>query len=228
MRRIILASLMALATGGCGLISSDVTETPFDLPAKMFSFDSAAFGVPAGISQEVPCGAGQIVTDCCAVPGGPDCATTPITCQQNESGVSVCMATVTVTQSQMTNLGMEAPKLAGLTGYVEIKVKRISYAVTANTLNVDLPDVGLYMAPQGVMSASDPAARRFGTMPGIPAMTPTSGDVMLETDAGATFKMFTQDITVPFTFIATTTVTVSRAPTGRIDLTVTGKLAASL
>src|SRR3954447_15085768 len=118
MRRLALASVMGLVVG-CGLISSDVAEIKFNLPARMYSFDSASFNVPAGISGEVPCGAGQIVTDCCNPPAplpAPDCSANPITCEQNENGMDVCMAEAKVSQSQTMNLGQDVQQLSGLTG----------------------------------------------------------------------------------------------------------------
>lgn len=231
MRRVLIASLLALAAAGCDkLISSDVTETPFALPPRMYSFDSSAFAVPGGITGEVPCGAGQLVTDCCNPPVGPapDCAATPIACEQNENGMDVCTATVTVSQSQMMNLGQEVSELAPYSGVVNIKIKRISYEVTANTLNIDLPDVILYLAPQGVTSPSDPSAMKFGTMPAIPAMMQVAGDVILTSNAAQVLKTFTQDIRTPFTFIAATTLKVTHSPTGKIDLKISGTLAVSL
>jgi hypothetical protein len=222
MRKLILATLLALASGGCGLISSDVTETPFELPPKTYSFDSSMFMAPA-ISQEIPCGGISPVTDCCTLPGA-DCGTTPLTCEQNEQGMMVCFATMTVSQGSTTNLAQEAPKLAGLTGYLNIKIKRISYQVPTNTLNVDLPDIELFMAS----STSDPSPMKFGTLPAIAAGMMTSGDVVLEQNAGTVFATYTHDISVPFAFIAKTTVKTSRAPTGKIDMTISGTLAASL
>lgn len=222
MRRIIVASLLAVGSAGCGLISSDVTETPFDLPPKTYSFDSAMFGVPAAISTEIPCGVAPL-PDCCMLPGA-DCATTPLTCEQNENGMMVCFGQMVVEQSSMTNLAQEAPKLAGLTGYLNIKIKRISYQVPTNTLNIDLPEVELFMAS----STSDPNPMKFGTMPGIPAGVTTSGDVIKDPNGDAVFSHFTQDISVPFAFIARTTVKTSKAPTGKIDVTISGTLAASL
>jgi hypothetical protein len=226
MRKIIVASLLALGTGGCGLISSDVTETPFDLPPKTYSFDSSMFNVPSALSQEVPCGVAPVVDCCNPTPPlpAPDCTANTITCEPNAGGTSVCTAQVTVQQGSMTNLAQEAPKLAGLTGYLNIKIKRISYQVSMNTLSVNLPDVELFMAP----STSDPNPMKFGTMPAIPAGMTTAGDIVLEPNAGQVFATYTQDISVPFAFIAKTTLKVSTAPTGRIDMTISGRLAASL
>jgi hypothetical protein len=226
MRKIVVASLLALGTGGCGLISSDVTETPFELPAKTYSFDSSMFMVPSALSQEVPCGAPPVMDCCNPTPPlpAPDCNANMITCEANAGGTNVCTAQVPVTQGSMTNLAQEAPKLAGLTGYLNIKIKRISYEVPTNTLSVDLPAIDLYMAS----STSDPSPMKFGTMPAISAGMTTAGDVMLDQNAGSVFSRYTQDISVPFAFIAKTTVKVSQAPTGKIDLKISGTLAASL
>jgi hypothetical protein len=221
--------MMALVVG-CGLISSDVAEIKFNLPARMYSFDSSSFNVPAGISGEVPCGAGQIVTDCCNPPAplpAPDCSTNPITCEQNENGMDVCMAQAKVSQSQTMNLGQDVQQLSGLTGVVSISIKRISYEVTMNTLDVNVPDVVLYLAPSGVTDPSDPSAKKFGTLPAIAAMTTTSGDVVLEPNSAAVLESFTGNLQSPFTFIAATTLKVSHSPAGRIDMTITGQLAAS-
>jgi hypothetical protein len=230
MRGLIVASLLA-AGAGCGLIDPNVTETQFNLPEKSYSFDASTFNAPAGITQEIPCGAGQVIVDCCNPPAGlpaPDCTATPLSCEQNENGMNICTATVTVAQASMLNLGAEVPQLSGFTGFVSIKIKRIGYTVTTNTLNIDLPDVALYLAPAGVMDPADGSARKFGTLPSIPAATPTAGDVILERDADAVFSSFTQDIATPFNVIATTTLRVTRSPTGRIDLTISGMLSASL
>ena len=75
---------------------------------------------------------------------------------------------------------------------------------------------------------ADPSAMKFGTLPAILAGTTATGDVILEPNAGRRARSFTQDITAPFNFIAATTLRVTRSPTGKIDLTITGKLAASL
>jgi len=228
MRRVIAAFVLA-AAGGCGLIDADVTETPFNLPSKSYSFDSAAFPVPAGITSEIPCGPG--ILDCCAPPIGPapDCNATPVMCQQNENGMDVCTATVEVSQNQMLNFAQEAPELNSLpTSAIKIKIKRISYTVSTNTLNINLPDIELFLGPSGATKKTDAGVVKFGTLPAIPAGTMPAGDVVLERGAEGILGMFTQDITQPISFIASTTVTVTHTPTGRIDLTVSGKLAASL
>ena len=223
----LVASLLALGSVSCDkLISSDVAEIKFALPPRMYSFDSSTFPVPAGITGAVACGDGTLVmNDCCLGGQVPGCSPNEIACEQNENGMSFCTATMTVSQSQTMNLGMEVSQLSGYTGFVNIKVKRISYEIPSNTLDVNLPDVLLYLGPQGAMKPDDAGVKMFGTLPAIAAMSTTPGDVVLVANAAAVLAGFTSDIKAPFTFIAATTLKVTQPPTGKIDLTITGELA---
>jgi hypothetical protein len=225
----LVASLLALGSVGCGkLISSDVAEIKFALPSRTYSFDASMFPVPAGITGPVACGDGTLImNDCCLGGQVPGCSPTEIACEQNENGMSFCTATVTVTQSQTMNLGMEVQQLSSYTGFVNIKIKRISYEIPSNTLDVDLPDVLLYLGPQGAMTPNDANVKMFGTLPAIAAMSTAPGDVVLVSNADAVLAGFTNDIKTPFTFIAATTLKVTRPPTGKIDLKITGELAIS-
>ena len=152
---------------------------------------------------------------------------TQVTCEQNENGMNVCTAQATVSQSQMMNLGQEVSQLHSFTGLVTIKINRITYQVTANTLDIDIPDVALYLAPAGVTDPNDPSAKKFGTLPAIAAGTMPIGDVVLESNAAQVLASFTSNIQAPFTFIAGTTLKVSHAPNGAVDITINGQLAAS-
>ena len=87
---------------------------------------------------------------------------------------------------------------------------------------------GRKKAPDGVSDPMDSRAKKFGTLPAIASMQTPSGDVMLDQNAAAALAMFTQNIQAPFTIIAATMPKVSHAPTGRIDMTISGTLAASL
>ena len=230
MRRLVVASLLVLGAGACDkIISSDVATIAFDLPPRHYTFNASMAGVPSALAQEVPCGAPPVMDCCNPTPPlpAPDCSANPITCEQNENGTNVCMAQATISQSQMMNLGMEVSQLSGLTGVVTISIKRIGYQVNSNTLDVDLPDVSLYLAPAGVTDASDPNAQKFGTMPAISAGSTPTGDVVLEPNAKQVLASFTSNLQSPFNFIATTTLKVSHAPTGAIDMTINGQLSAS-
>jgi len=229
MRHVYVTALMLT---GCGLIDSDVARVSFDLPAKTYTFDASTFQLPSGATQEVPCGPGQTVVDCCNPPQPlpmPDCTMTPLSCEQNSAGTAVCTATVTVAVTQAVNLSAEVPDLAGATSLVDLRLDQINYAVTMNSLNVDLPPLALYLAPAGVTDPAAAGAVKFGTVPAIAAMTTPSGTIDREPSASQTLVSFAKDPATPFTFIGTTVVKVpsgSPIPMGRIQIVVSGRMSA--
>jgi hypothetical protein len=226
------AALVGLSA--CGLLSSDITKVTFTLPSKTVAFDTASLNIPSGNTVAVPCGPGQIVMDCCNPPAplpAPDCNSVNITCAANPQGMNVCTAEVTVSQSSTLNLGQEVPQLASATSLANLSISQISYTVDSNTMNVDLPPAIIYLAPNGVTDSTDTRAKRFGTVPVIPAGTTPTGNVSLEPDATTTFSSFTHDLKTPFNLILTTTVDVPSGtpiPSGAVQITVTGKMSASL
>jgi len=213
----------------CGLISSDITKVGFDLPARTYSFDAAQLNLPSGSTPAVPCGAGQAVTDCCAIPGA-NCAMTPLVCE-----AGVCTARVTITQSQMMDLGSEVPALRNIPSFGNVSISRITYTVPSNTLNVASPEMEIFLAPAGVMDPDDPSAnppaKKFGTVPSIPAGNTDPGMVILESDAATTFESFASDLAKPFNFILRSRIDVPSGtpiPSGKIELSVTGRVLVSI
>src|SRR5204863_7485327 len=100
---------------------------------------------------------------------------------------------------------METTQLRSNSGQTDADetISRIRYTV-ASTLNVELPAVVIYLAPDGVTSPADPMARKFGTVPATAAGATSSGDVLLESDAQQTFSTFATNFRTPFNFIAST------------------------
>jgi hypothetical protein len=229
------SGFLLLGALGCGLISSDITKVTFDLPPKTYTFNASQWGLPAGPTPVVHCGApDNIVTmtvmDCCNPPAPltkPDCTAHPVMCVSG-----VCTLEQPVTVWNKVNLKGEVPVLGSVSSQsiADITLSNLHYDAQ-NTLNIDVPPLALYVAPDGVMSASDPSAQKFGTVPMIPAGMSQSGDVILEPDADAVFSARGQMFGTPFNFIATTTVVVpsgSPTPMGMITVTVTGKISAKL
>ena len=225
-----VAGFLLMGSLGCGLISSDITRVTFDLPAKTYSFNSAQWGIPAGNTVAVPCGGASPVQDCCNPPAPlpkPNCTANPIVCE-----ASVCTLKQPVTVAQKMDLKMEVPQLSSVSNQsvVDISLTSLHYDAVS-TLNVDVPALELFLADDGVMSATDASAMKFGTVPSIPKGTSPSGDVVLEPNADALFAARGHMFGTPFNFIATTTISVpsgSPTPNGAITVTVTGKAAAKL
>jgi hypothetical protein len=199
---------------GCGLISSDITKVTFALPTRHYVFSSQGLSLPAGANQKVPCGRGTPLATCPA----------PLTC---DSGV--CTAHVPTSIVQKMDLKNDVPVLAGHQSIADITLESIRYDVVS-TANIQIPPIQLYLAPDGVTDPKDPSASLFGTVPAIEAGATTSGQVVKEPNADAVFTMYGHDLATPFNFIATTTVVVATGttPTGMVDLTINGTVAAKL
>ncbi|HET6281700.1 MAG TPA: hypothetical protein VFH73_12060 [Polyangia bacterium] len=219
---------------GCGLISSDIASVSFDLPSKSYSFDTnnGMWKLPMGMFPAIPCGDGQLIMDCCNPPDPlpkPNCAATPLTC---EGAPSVCTLRFPVSVVQSMDLKKEVPALATFSNQsiIKVTISQIRYTFDS-TMNVDLPEVELFLAPDGVTAADDPSAQKFGTVPVTPAMMSGQAQVVLEMTAATIFAERSQHLGTPFNFIATTTVVVpsgTTIPSGGVNLTVTGRAKASL
>jgi hypothetical protein len=215
--RLLLLALAAPA--GCGLISSDVAKLTFDLPPKTYHYATPS-GTPSGNVPPIPCTSNP---DCCMSPI--DCNTTPLTCD----GAN-CQLQLTVTMSNMIDLATEVPKLQTLSNQalVDVTVSGITYMI-ANTMDVALPAITIYLAPMGITDPTSSQAVRFGTIPATPARFTGPGNVMLDAGGQQAFAMYAHDFRTPFNFIATTTVVVpagSPFPNGTVDVTINGHIQA--
>ena len=232
--KIVLACAVVLGSAGCGLLDSSIANTSFVLPAQVFSLNTAMWGnLPTGSTQAVPCGDGQPVTDCCNPPAplpAPDCSTTPLVCAANSAGTNVCTAEVPESLANEINLGSAVPGLSSFpTG--NITIASVKYTISNNTLNVDLPPMTVYLAPDMVTDPKDTRAMIFGTIPAIPAGTDPTGEVQKDPTADHTFEMYAGNLSTPFEFIASTTVVVpsgSPVPSGGVTVSVTVTLSAHL
>jgi hypothetical protein len=215
---------------GCGLISSDITKVTFDLPMKTYIFDSASFGVPAGNTAAIPCGAAPLVTDCCN-PLGVNAGCSPQRSVMCEA--AVCTLHQVVSIPQKVDFKKEVPQLASVSDQhlANMSFEALNYAVTANTLNVAVPPLQLYLAPGSVTTLPSDQAVLFGTVDTIPAGQTPSGSIKKEADADATFARFGSDLSAPFNILIGTTIVVpsgTPTPTGRVSVAVTGTFAAKL
>jgi hypothetical protein len=225
----VVSGLLAVAVG-CGLISKDILRTPFSLPPKTYSFDTVGWHLPSGTIPEIPCGDGQVVTDCCNPPAPlpqPDCSVNSLSCDSN-----VCALHVEVSVSQTVDLKKEVPALSSFSNQslISVSISQIKYAYSSS-MNIDLPPVDLYLAPDGVTSASDPSAKKFGRTKTIPAGGTSDDTVDLDPNGGAAFTDYAHHFGTPFNFIAATTVVIpsgSPIPSGRVNITVQGTATAGL
>jgi hypothetical protein len=229
MSKLRLAFPLALAiTAACGLISSDIATVMFDLPQRTYSFDTAKSGwnLPPATLPEIEC---SDDAGCCTLAM---LAVTGINCDMVICDANKCAVKVTVeTPPQTVNLKMEA-NLGSLNkqSAIDVTVSKIGYDVTTNTMNVDLPPVELFVAPDGTTSSSDAAAKRFGTVPTTPAKQPImNGTVTLDPVGQNAFVGFAHNFGTPFVFIARTSVIVpggTPLPMGAVEIKIKGQLSA--
>jgi hypothetical protein len=220
--------LATLGLVGCGLISTDITKVTFDLPTETYTFDTAQWNIPPALDgavfPSVPCPSGA---DCCALGTavGLSCTTTPLSCMSGS-----CGATLPESQATMINLSTDVmPSLSSYTSLVSISISSIKYTVRSNTLNVDVPPLSIYLAPNGVTDPTDSRAQLFGTVPTIPAGSTPTGNVQLVSNAASVFQMFTSNLSTPFEIITAATVVIGAGtpvPTGAITIAVTGAISA--
>ena len=237
--RVTTAALLVLGTG-CGLISSDIAKVSFDLPARSYRFDTQQAGwntAATSMFTGVPAIACASDADCCPTEITllfPECATS-IVCDTVTTGT--CAYKVTVEAPPATiDLKMEVPSISSISnqGLIDIAVSQLTYDVTENSLNVDLPPIELFIADQAAASAphptDDPSATKFGTVPVIAkGKTLTGGKVTLEATAEAAFNKIGHHLGTPFVFLSRAAVLVpggTPVPSGALSITVHGRLSA--
>jgi hypothetical protein len=225
--------LAALATSGCGLISSDVTN--FDLAAFDKSFTIDADNRWQVDEQMADALQGMLCSDDseCAAAATAAC---PMGCTGTCDANSYrCALGLEVSLFQAIDVAMERPELASINDepVIKVSIDYSTYEVTSNTLNVETPAMKVYVAPMSVMNPKDPQAKEIGELPPIPAGTPVVEPQELTfTPTGRADLVATMNnYKVPFNLIIGTTLTVNAGepmPTGKLDAIVHIKVHAGL
>jgi len=221
MIRWLATAALAVMSGACGLIDSNVTDFDLSMPAKTFTIDSAQWDLAAQAQfPAIDC----TTQDICSAGIDQACGNAAL-CFGSCDGTN-CQATVLVALSQGVNLLDEKPELAQIEDQplVSVTIDRMWYEVSENTLNVGTPQLMLYVAPEGVTSPGDAQAVPVGTVAPIPAAT-----LRDETDIGfveggeAALKQFMKDYKTTFRVIVGGEITLSAGddmPTGSLTATV--------
>ena len=217
-----LAALaVALGAGGCGLISSDVTDFNLDLPDKMFSVDATGWQVDPTLAQAL------LSTSCttdtlCSSAAMQAC---PMDCTGSCNMTShTCQLSLDVSLYRTIDLVTEKPELASINNepVIKVTIDSLTYRVPMNTLTVDTPELGVYVAPMLVMDPKDPQAKRIGTIPPVPAgQTIDAPLAMTFTPTGKADLVATMNnYKTPFNFIVGSALVVQAGqsvPDGKLD-----------
>lgn len=228
------AVLVTMATGGgCGLISSDVTNFDLTLPDKTFTIDATSWQVDQAQA------AALLGTNCSSAPAVCSAAATQA-CQMGCSGscnatTHTCDLSLDVSLYRPIDLVTEKPELKSINDepVIKVAIDSVTYEVTANTLNVPTPEMTIYVAPMSVMNPKDPQAKAIGTIAAVPAGKTTTmpQDIVFNATGKAELINIMSTFKTPFNVIVGSTLVVTAGtpvPTGKLDAVVHIKAHAGL
>jgi len=214
---------VAATVGGCGLISSDVTDFDLSLPNKTYTVDSASFDVN-GDPDAVLSMSCTPQSGACELAGEMACPEGQCrgSCSQS---TNLCELIIPVHPFTTVNLADEKPELATIDdqSFVSVTIDSITYAVSENTMNRQTPPLILYVAPQSVTSPMDTAAIPVGTIPMVDAgMTVQTMALQITAGGHTALVDAMKDFRTPFNVIVGTDITLRSGeplPTGKMTTT---------
>lgn len=219
----VAAAGIAVALAGCGLISSDVTNFDLTLPDKRFTIDMGGWQVDSSAADQ------YLMRSCSSNPSLCNTAVQQV-CTMNCSGAcgadNTCELSLDVSGRQPVDLVMEKPELKSINDepVIKVTVDSVTYDVSSNTLNIDTPEITLYVAPISVLKPTDAMAKAIGTIAPIPAGATSSAQSVKFTSTGrADLVAAMSSFKTPFNVLVGSkiVVTASQAvPTGKLDAVV--------
>jgi hypothetical protein len=198
--RLFLATAATVLAGGCGLIDPDITNFDLTLPSKQFTIDTSRWDLSTAPQlTSTSCNTQQ---DVCAA-GGQQACPDGECIAQCDGTTSTCDLTLFVSLYNMIDLETEKPELSQIQNQpvLDVTIDSIEFEITANSMNIETPEMVVYAAPSTVMSP-DARAKRVGTVPPVPAgttrsLTPITFDPM----GRANLAGFMADYMTPFNII---------------------------
>ncbi len=218
--RMRMGALILALVSGCGLISSDVTNLNLDLPDKKFSIDTASWNIDQMMAMQVlntPCSSSSQ----CMTAAENACA---MDCSGTCNAAMRCAINLDVGLHTNVNLLMEKPELQQINdrAVIEVTIDDVTYVVEQNTLNVETPEIAVYVAPMSVMDPGDPQAKKIGTIPSVAAgfTTSTAQKLTFTADGKQQLISTMNNFKTPFNVIVGSTLTMTSSspiPSGRLD-----------
>lgn len=212
----------AAGLGGCGLISSDVTNFDLALPGKKFTIDASGWNVDqtkANTYLALSCSSDTTCNSAVQLACTMGCSGT---C----SAAKTCDLSLDVSRSQKIDLVSEKPELKSINDepVIKVSIDSVTYEVTGNTLNVATPTINVYVGPTSVVDPTDPSnpGTLIGTIPPIPAgSTTTSRQNLMFTPTGkAELIKIMSTFKTPFNVLVGSRLLVTAGqpvPTGKLD-----------
>ena len=219
----------------CGLIDSDVTNFNLDLPDKQFSVDASGWQVnqtAADTFLNMSCTPGS--QNVCMAAAMSAC---PMNCS-GDCPTNRCVLELHVSAYKGIDLVTEKPELKQIDDrpVISVEIDSVRYTVTANTLNVNTPEMGVYVAPITVMDPKDPMAKQIGIIEAVPAgatvapkdMTYTADGKQILVDTMSAYKNPFNVIVGTSTDNAIVIAAGQPVPTGKLDAVIQIKAHAGL
>jgi hypothetical protein len=226
--RSVVGVILGAALAGCGLISTDVTNFDLTLPDKEFTVDAGRWEVSQADADQVR------MTSCAMAPDACNSAITAV-CPMGCSGAcnatsSTCDLSLDISLSQSINLVMEKPELQSLSNesIIKVTIDSVTYSVARNSLNVDTPELTVYVAPTSVVSSQHALAKPIGTIASVLAMqTTASPQPLVFTPTGrAELVSIMSSFKTPFNVLLGASIVVRAGdpvPMGKLDAVVSIK-----
>jgi hypothetical protein len=231
MKRISLGSALSvqflalLGLASCGLVDSNVADFDLTLPQKKFTVDASTWNVNEMAAttflstrcDSMPQICGQAAVNACKTSScSGRCDTTSKT----------CVLGLGISTYQAIDLLTEKPELKTINDQplIKVTIDKITYQVVSNTLNVDAPEMTVFIAPNTVMSATDPQAKAIGRIPSVGAGTTVMATPLEFIGTGkADLIAAMNNFKVPFNVIVGANITVNsltQIPAGKLDAAV--------
>ena len=217
-----LLGFATLAFVGCGLIDPDIADFDLSLPEKDIVVDTAQWQLTTeSMLPAVDCSQNAAI---CSAGITQFCGAGAAVCFGTCNADGACDVEVLVNLWHPFDLAKEKPELEKIEGQplVSLSIKKIAYRVTENTLNVDSPEMTVYVAPANAMASGDAQAEAIGTIAVVPAGTTIDEQDVLLSDGGRDILAeYMKQYSVPFNIIIGASVDISPG-----DVVPTGKLTA--
>ncbi len=215
----------AAVAAGCGLVDSNVTNFDLTLPDKNFTIDATGWQVDRTQAMQF------LMTSCASQPTV--CASAAAqACKMDCSGscntsTKTCDLSLDVSLYRPIDLLSEKPELKSINDepVIKVTIDSVTYEVTQNSLNVDTPELTIYVAPMSVMDPKAPQAKAIGTIAPVRAgQTTTKPETIAFTATGkAELVNIMSTFKTPFNVLVGSTLVVhanSPVPAGKLDAVV--------
>jgi hypothetical protein len=217
--------LVGFLLASCGLISSDVTNFDLTLPDKKFTIDTAGWQVDpvaADLYLMQSCTSSTMCNSAVQAACKMGCSGT---CSQAQT----CDLSLDVSLLQPVDLVMEKPELKSINDepVIKVTIDSVTYEVTGNTLNVDTPEITVYVAPMSAVKVdlADPQIKAIGTIAAVPQgwVTSSPESIMFTATGKAELVKIMSAFKTPFNVLIGSSLVVESGqpvPSGKLDAVV--------